>query len=87
MMSRTVSIRLIAVALLIAAADIALAVFKVFGGEYGWLDYAVIALVAVIFLAAALLRGRDRAEEVQAAKSVRNSFLKHKWEQKYRREW
>ena len=47
MISRTVTIRLIATALLIAALDILLAVLHVFQGEFGWLDYSAIGLVAL----------------------------------------
>ena len=87
MISRTLAARLIVAALLIAAADILLAVFDVFRGDLGWLSYTVIALVSVAFMAAALIRLRDKTEQVHVAKSTRDSFLKHKWEQKYRREW
>ena len=87
MISRTTINRIIAVALLLAAAYLVLTALHVFRGQSGLMEYSVIAAACLLIFFATFLKLRRRIESLRAIKSSRDSLLKHLWELRHRREW
>ena len=87
MTSRSTINRIIAAALLLAAVYLVLSIARVFKGEYGWMEYTVIAVFCVLAFLAAFLLLRRRAELRRSAKASRDSLQKHIWEVRNKREW
>ncbi|HET6400468.1 MAG TPA: hypothetical protein VFH95_03630 [Candidatus Kapabacteria bacterium] len=87
MISRITINRLIAVALLLAAAYLLLTARHVFRGQASWMENSVIIVACLLIFTAAFLKLRRRIENLRAIKSSRDSLLKHLWELRHRREW
>ncbi|HEX5316445.1 MAG TPA: hypothetical protein VFX22_07330 [Candidatus Kapabacteria bacterium] len=87
MISRNTINRMIAVAILLAAASIVLRSLHLFHGRPGLIEYIVIGLACLLIFFAAFLKLRRRNESRRAIKSSRDSLLKHLWELRHRREW
>lgn len=87
MISRATLNRIIAVALLLAAAYLVLTARRVFREQPSWTEYSVIAIACVLLFIASFLKLRRRIESRRAIKSSRDSLLKHQWELRHRREW
>jgi len=79
--------RLKAASIVLTAAIALIAVFGIFKGEQGAWMFMLPTAIALFAFGTALLILRKRLHTLREAKRVRDSLLKHVWEERHRREW